>query len=305
MKKNEIKKVTVLGGGTMGQQIALICAQSGCNVDIYDIAVESFPKFRSRIKVLSEIFAASGKIPPEQTEQILTRIRFTGNPAEAAEDADLLSESVPENPSLKAKIFAEFNALCPQHTIFTTNTSTLLPSTFAEATGRPQRFAAFHFHDLRVTSIVDIMPHHKTSSETMEVIRSFACRIGLIPIVMKSESSGYIFNAMFSALLRAAENLAAEGIASVEDIDRAWMGVTKMAIGPFGMMDQVGLDTVLSINSNRAERSHDPIDIRNASMLRKYVEHGHLGEKSGRGFYIYPDPAYLNQDFIKGLKEDV
>jgi 3-hydroxybutyryl-CoA dehydrogenase len=127
-------------------------------------------------------------------------------------DNALISESVPEDPELKGKVLARFNEICPVKTIFTTNTSSLLPSMFAEATGRPARFAAFHFHDTRFNNIVDIMPHPGTSSETMALIENFARRIGLVPIVMKKENNGYVFNAMLMELLKSAQSLAANGV---------------------------------------------------------------------------------------------
>ena len=116
----------------------------------------------------------------------------------------------PEDPKLKAKVLAQFNEICPPHAIFTTNTSSLVPSMFAEKTGRPERFAAFHFHDTRVTQIVDIMPHPKTLPEITDIIEAFAVRIGQIPIILKKENFGYVFNAMLMELFKSAQTLAAK-----------------------------------------------------------------------------------------------
>ena len=138
---------------------------------------------------------------------------------------------VPEDPNLKARIFAQFNLLCPERTVFTTNTSSLVPSMFAEATGRQDRFAAFHFHDIRFTRIVDIMPHPGTAPKTIILIKAFADKIEQTALVLKKETSGYLFNAMFMKLVEAAQTLASSGVASVEDIDRAWMGVMNAPSG--------------------------------------------------------------------------
>ncbi|MFH1475217.1 MAG: acetoacetate decarboxylase family protein, partial [Chloroflexota bacterium] len=195
--------------------------------------------------------------------------------------------------------------LCPSRTIFTTNTSSLLPSTFAAATGRPDRFAALHFHvPVWSSNVVDVMPHAGTSPETIELLLAFARRIGQIPIFVRKESSGYVFNAMYNAINREAITLAANGIASVEDVDRAWMGIMKMPIGPFGMLDGVGLDTVWHITDYWAGRTADAQLRRNAAYLKGYVDRACLGVKSGEGFYRYPDPAYTRPDFVtSGTKE--
>ncbi|MCX5882014.1 MAG: 3-hydroxyacyl-CoA dehydrogenase NAD-binding domain-containing protein [Deltaproteobacteria bacterium] len=165
LKIDDIRKILIIGAGTMGQQIAFQCAISGYKVVLYDVEPAIFEISMKRIAKLAGSFRNSGRLTPEEAEAALKRIRFSSDPEDAAKDADFVSESVPEDPALKAKVFSQFNLLCPAHTIFTTNTSTLIPSMFAEATGRPDRFAAFHFHDTRVTNIVDIMPHADTSAE--------------------------------------------------------------------------------------------------------------------------------------------
>jgi 3-hydroxybutyryl-CoA dehydrogenase len=168
----------------------------------------------------------------------------------------------------------------------------------AEATGRPDRFAAFHFHDIRFTRIVDIMPHPGTSPKTIALIKAFADKIGQVALVLKKENPGYLYNAMFMQVAKAAQTLAANGVASVEDIDRAWMGVMNAPIGPFGIIDNIGLDTALKVTDYWAEVLQDPETKKNADFIRKYVEEGKLGAKNGRGFYEYPNPAFVKPGFI-------
>jgi 3-hydroxybutyryl-CoA dehydrogenase len=171
---------------------------------------------------------------------------------------------------------------------------------FAAATGRPDRVAALHFHPpVWSSNVVDVMPHPGTSPETTELLLAFARSIGQIPIELRKESSGYVFNAMYSALNEAAITLVANGIASVEDVDRAWMGITKMPIGPFGMLDGVGLDTVWDITDFWAGRTGDAQRRRNADFIKPYVDRGCLGVKSGEGFYRYPNPAWSAPDFVQ------
>ncbi len=285
----------------MGQQIGLQCAMYGYDVVLYDIAPDMLETATARQKAILAGFAAEGHMTQEQAEATLARITTTSDPKEAASEADLLSESVPENPELKGKVFTQFNELCPPRTIFTTNTSTLIPSMFAEATGRPAQFAALHFHlDVWVSNVVDIMPHAGTSEETVELLYAFAKRIGQIPIICKKENYGYVFNAMLNALNGAALTLAANGIAAVRDIDRAWIGIMKMPIGPLGILDRVGLDTAWEITEYWAKVLGDQQLQKNADYLKEYVDKGYVGVKSGRGFYTYPDPAYQQPGFLTG-----
>ena len=255
MKVTDIKKVLIIGGGTMGQQIGSVCAIHGLDTVIYDVNEEVLKKSEKRVMKILEFFVKSGKAKQGDAEAAFSRIMFTADDGDAARDADFVIENVPEDPSLKGKVFAQFNSLCPERTIFTTNTSTLLPSMFANETGRPGKFAAFHFHDVRMTDVVDVMPHPETAPETVMIVRDFALRIGQNPIVMKRQSPGYVFNFMLSELFKTAQTLAANEVASVHDVDRSWMGVMHTLLGPFGMMDSVGLDTVWKITDYSGPKS--------------------------------------------------
>ncbi|MFP4225481.1 MAG: 3-hydroxyacyl-CoA dehydrogenase [Desulfobacterales bacterium] len=300
MNIDDIKTVLILGAGNMGQQIGFQCAASGYDVILYDISRELLDKAMERMGQLARNYIKGQRLDQDQADAALARIRTTAEPQEAGETADLISESVPEDPALKGKIFAQFNKICPAHTIFTTNTSSLLPSMFAEETGRPDRFAAFHFHDTRFTNIVDIMPHPGTSEETVALIKEFAERIHQVPIVLERENNGYVFNAMFNELLRSAQTLAANGVAQPVDIDRAWMGVMHTVIGPFGLMDSIGIDTVYKITDYWAKQTKKPQLMANAEFLKKYVDSGQLGTKTKKGFYTYPDPEYAKPGFVSG-----
>lgn len=302
MKINDIKKVLLLGAGTMGQQISIPCALAGFDVVIYDINEEALEKALKRIPKIMAGMVLWKKITQEDADAAFKRISTTTDPEIAAKDADIINESVPEKPDLKVKIFSQFNALCPDRTIFTTNTSTLLPSKIASATGRPEKFLALHFHDVSITNVVDIMPHPGTSEETISLVKEFAEKAGQLPIMLQKEHSGYVFNYMIGALFTSAQTLATQKIASIEDIDRAWMGVTHMMQGPFGMMDGIGLDTMLSVTEYWASKNKDPQWAKNAEFLREYVEKGHLGMKTKKGFYEYPKPAYNEPAFLKGIK---
>jgi 3-hydroxybutyryl-CoA dehydrogenase len=300
MKVDDIRRVLILGAGTMGQQIGFQCAMHGYEVVFYDLTQEILDKALSRIEQLGSWYVSIGRITEGQLEQSLSRITGTTDPAEAAHEADFVSESVPEDPELKGKVFAQFNKLCPERTIFTTNTSMLIPSMFAQVTGRAAKFAALHFHDLRISNVVDVMPHPGTAPEVTDLIHDFAKRIGQIVIMLQKENNGYVFNTMLSSLFFSALTLASRNVATIEDIDRSWMGVMHTPIGPFGIMDQVGLSTVWTITDYWAKKTGDAQAQANADFVKQYVDKGHIGAKTHKGFYTYPHAAYTNPGFLSG-----
>jgi 3-hydroxybutyryl-CoA dehydrogenase len=285
----------------MGQQIGFQCAGHGLDVALYDIAPGALESARERIDAYAEELVADGVITGEVRDSALAKITMTTDASVAAADADLLSEAIPEDPELKGRVLAEFDALCPPRTIFATNTSTLLPSQFAKATGRPDRVIALHFHlPVWVTNLADVMPHEGTRREVTERVLEFARRIGQVPIELRREHHGYVFNAMYTAVNREAITMAEQGVASIEDIDRAWMLVSKWPRGPFGGLDAVGLDTAWQITDYWARAiPSDPQLGRNATFLKRYVDRGDLGIKSGKGFYSYPNPAFARPEFIE------
>ena len=304
MELKDIKKVLILGAGTMGQQIGFVCAMHGYDITLYDISDDILQASVKRMEKLgASFFVPVGRITIDQLKEIMGRITATSDPKAAAKDTDLISESVPENPEIKSKVFAQFNALCPERTIFTTNTSLLMPSKFARATGRPGKFAALHFHDVRISNVVDVMPHPETDPAVTQLVREFAVSIGQAPIMLHKESNGYVFNAMLSSICNTAMSLVTSGVASIEDVDRAWMGVLGMPIGPFGLMDQMGLKTVWHVTDYWAHHPQDiPVDQMqmNADFLKQYVDRNELGAKTKKGFYSYPAPTYAKAGFLKG-----
>jgi 3-hydroxybutyryl-CoA dehydrogenase len=302
MNVEDLRRVLVVGSGTMGQQIALQCAMHGYEAIAYDVAAAALETAAAQIQTYAEQLVRQQRLTPDEAKAAVARIRFTTDPAEAAR-ADLLSESIPEDPDLKARVFAQFNALCPPHTLFTTNTSTLVPSMYAAATGRPGQFAALHFYQyVWDAKLVDVMPHPGTLPETVQVLEAFVKRLGLVPLVFKKEHPEYVVNAILGAINTTALNLVfRDGVASIEDVDRAVMLALKTPVGPFGSLDVVGLDTVLHISQTKARLTGDPEIAAGAERLkREYVDKGWLGVKSGRGFYTYPNPAYARPGFLAG-----
>lgn len=292
--------VLAIGAGTMGTQIALYCAMGGCRVKIYDVKADMLDASLANMRKYLKELAGLGVFTEPQCEEIMSRVTATADPHEAGKDADIVSESVPEDPVLKGKVFAQFNAICPPDAIFTTNTSSLVPSMYAKATGRQEKFAAMHFHPpIWDNRIVDIAPHPKTNPETIQALQRFARSVGLIPITLEKEHHSYVFNTMLNGLLGAAMGLVVEKVASYQDVDRAWMAIMGTKVGPFGIMDYIGLDTVYSVTKYWADRTNDQTLQRRAAFLGKYLKEGAPGVKAGKGFYTYPDPEYAREEFIR------
>jgi 3-hydroxybutyryl-CoA dehydrogenase len=301
MEVADIKNVLVIGAGTMGQQIALQCATHGYDVMLYDLDPDMLGKAISHIEKFMKDLETAGRFTGAELAAARGRIRTSTDAGEAGKDADLVSENVPEDPALKGKVFAQFHGICPDHTIFTSNTSSLIPSMFAAQSGRPEKVISLHFHpNVWDATIADVMPHKGTSEETLQVVTAFARRVGQTPIYVKREHPGYVFNTMLMAFLSSALTMVGRGVASVEDVDRSWMGVMFTPMGPFGIMDFIGLDTMWKVNSFWANATNDPGVKKNAELLKKMLDEGKLGQKSGSGFYTYPHPAFTEKGFLKG-----
>ncbi len=292
----DIKNILILGSGTLGLRIALASALNGYKVTIYDIREEAFEQAKRIQGDLIKMLIKAGTISQEESEKALQNQSFTTDAKLAATDADLVSESVTEDLELKKKVWTQFGELCPKKTIFTTNTSSLLPSKYAEATGRPERFCALHFHDVFYANVVDIMPNPQTESWIIDLLKAYGESIQQTVVIMKRESPGYIFNAMLISVLGAAGALVTFDVASIEDVDRSWMGNFKMPMGPYGILDEIGLDTAWHIvHVFKDEKSK-----RFSNLLKEYIDQGKLGRKVGEGFYKYPKPRFQEDDFVKG-----
>jgi len=239
------------------------------------------------------------KITRQDAEAILDRIRFTTDVEEGASPADLVVEAVPERLEIKREVFAQLDRICAPHAILGTNSSSIRISAIEDVTRRPDRLLNTHFYGVVwERPMVELMRGTATSDETIERARRFALTLGLTPLVVRKESTGFIFNRVWRAIKKETLHLVDEGVASHEDVDRAWMIFTGMPIGPFGVMDMVGLDVVRDIEGVYYRESEDEADAPPRLLLDK-IEMGELGLKTGRGFYIYPDPAFQDPSWLK------
>jgi 3-hydroxybutyryl-CoA dehydrogenase len=290
----EIQNVCILGAGTLGSRVALQAAISGYQVSIFDITDKALDfSFETMKKILAQL--DKGGYLKENQEKILSRVYFTLDPEKAVKDADLINESVTEDVELKKKVWKQFGELAPEKTILTTNTSYLLPSMFADISGKPSKFCALHFHDVFYSRVVDIMPHPGTEPSLIPLLEKFGKSLNQVPVLVKKENPGYIFNTMLLALIGAAGKLLTGEVASVEDIDKSWMVNFHMPMGPFGILDSIGLDTAWHVTKSREDSASKAF----AAHLKTYIDQGKLGEKTGEGFYKYPNPTYKDPKFIQ------
>ena len=278
--------VTVLGAGVLGTQIALQTARHGVPVVVYDIDDQAVAAGRARLDGIVQQYLDD--VGPEErpaTEAALARITFDTDLARAVAHAGLVVEAVPERLDLKRGVYARLAEVAPAETVFATNSSTLLPSAIADATGRPDRFLALHFanHVWRQNT-AEVMGTEQTDPAVFERVATFAEEIGMVPIRLHKEQPGYVLNSLLVPFLDAAAKLVLRGVADPETVDTTWRIGTGAPVGPFQIFDVVGLRTAYAI----ASASPDPDSQAWAEHLRtEYLDQGRFGVESGEGFYRY------------------
>lgn len=286
-----IRKVTVLGTGVLGSQIAFQTAYCGFEVTAYDISEEALATAKQRFAGLIQAYKAD-QYPGSgegQAEQAAESIRLTADLAEAVADADLVIEAVPETVAIKTATYEALAKVAPEKTIFATNSSTMLPSSFMESTGRPEKFLALHFanHIWRLNT-AEVMGTSKTDPAVFDEIVAFAEAIRMVPIKVLKEQPGYVLNSLLVPFLNAGAGLLVGGVADVETIDATWRIATGAPLGPFQIYDVVGLNTAYNI----ASANPAPASQAFATLLKEqYLDQGKLGRATGEGFYRYEAPA--------------
>src|SRR5262245_33221785 len=281
-----IDNVTVFGTGVLGSQIAYQTAYSGFEVTAYDISDQIVTAARKRFEELAaryerEVEGARGG----RAQAALTRIRYSSNLADAVHDADLVIEAVPEILDVKRELYRKLAPLAPQKAIFATNSSTLLPSALADASGRPDRFLALHVaNKIWLRNVAEIMGHPGTSPAVYETTVEFARRIGMEPIEIHKEQPAYILNSLLVPLLQAATTLVVNGVADAATVDKTWRIATRAPEGPLQTLDIVGLNTAYNISAAAGDEQNKA----NARYLKEhYIDKGKLGRATGEGFYKY------------------
>ena len=280
-----MKKVMVIGGGTMGLDIAQVFAKKGYDVVVRDISDEIIQKSEARLNKSLDKLVAKGKLDEAGKAAITGKMTFTTD-LKLAADADLVVEAAIENLDVKKSIFAELDQICKPETILASNTSSISITAIAAATQRPDKFIGMHFFNpATVMKLVEVIRGAHTSDETYNTIAELAKAIGKEPVEV-NEAPGFVVNKILIPMINEACDLVYTGVASVEGVDTAMKLGANHPMGPLALGDLVGLDVCLAIMDTLYSETHDP-KYRASLLLRKMVRAGKLGRKTGEGFFKY------------------
>ncbi len=295
MRLEDIKRVGVLGCGLMGSGIAQVCAQNGYYVYVRELSSDLLARGLGSIKEsIYKHMVEKGKIRSEQAEAILSRIKGTADMAEAVMNVDIVIETTPEDLETKKEVFAEVEKFSPHHTIFASNTSSLMITEIASAIKRKEKLIGMHwFYPPQVMKLVEVTRGMLTSDETYNIINEFSVKLGKVPVTSR-DSPGFVVVRLLAGFMADAIRCAEAGVMSLEDIDKACKLGLNHPMGPFELMDFTGLDTYLRIYEYIYKKTGDP-RFHPPLLLEKMVASGHLGRKSGRGFYHYDSERPTNE----------
>ena len=288
-----------MGSGFLGTQIGVLCARYGYEVSMYDIVPKALEASENAVEEYVKEWTEAGDINKSDGKGIKQRISYTDNLEKAVQGAGIVIEAVVEKLDVKREVFKRLDQLCPPSVLIATNSSSIKISKIEDATKHRERVLNMHFYGYPWRrGVLELMKGTSTTDEVMQKTKEFSQSIEVYPLMVLKESTGFIYNRVWRAIKKECLTVADTGVASFEDVDRAWMRLYDMDIGPFGLMDRVGLDVVRDIELVYYRESGDPRDKPPKILLDK-IEKGELGIKTGKGFYTYPDPEYRNPDWLK------
>ena len=280
-----INKVVVIGGGTMGLDIAQVFARSGKQVTVRDINDQLIQAAEARLNKGLDKLVSKGKMDEAKKAAILANVTFTTKLEDAA-DADLVVEAATENPAIKKQIFADLDNICKPETILASNTSSLSLTEIGGATKRPEKVIGMHFFNpATVMKLIEVIRGAKTSDETYNTVFTLSSEVGKEPVTV-NEAPGFVVNRILIPLINEGCELVYSGVASVEDVDKAMKLGANHPMGPLELGDLVGLDVCLAIMNTLYTETGDS-KYRPSLLMKKMVRAGYLGRKTGKGFYDY------------------
>lgn len=286
----EIRNICVLGAGTMGHGIAQVCAQSGYQVNLEDIKVEFLQSGIERIQKFLQGSVERKKMTREEADAVLSRIMGTTDLNQASKDADLVIEAMVENMELKKDTFRKLDEICPEHTIFASNTSYQCITEMAMVTRRPDKFLGMHwFNPPQIMRGIEVITTEKTSQEALDTIVELCKKLGKEPGICR-DSPGFIANRLLQPWRNESYRLYDEGVASFQDIDQALKTAYSFRMGPFELGDLIGLEISLEGNETMYRELKSDI-FKPARCHIVKVRAGELGRKTGQGFYQYGEKA--------------
>jgi 3-hydroxybutyryl-CoA dehydrogenase len=282
----EIKKVLIVGAGTMGGGVAQLCSQKGIEAVVTDMNLELAEKAIARIDKGLSRRIEKGKITEADKQDVLSRISAAGD-LSFAREADIIIESVIEDLEIKKKIFAELDKLARPDVILATNTTSLSISAMADATSRPDKVVQMHFFNPpTIMKLIEIMPGSKTSQETLKAAEAFAVQLGKEPVVCEAEAPAGIVSRILGQLLNEATWLVETGVAKPAVVDKAMTLGANHPMGPLQLIDFIGLDVHRAKMQTLRTVLDDP-RYQHPPVVDKMIDEGKLGRKAGRGFYDY------------------
>ncbi|MGW7008307.1 3-hydroxyacyl-CoA dehydrogenase family protein [Streptomyces sp. NPDC054933] len=280
------KKLAVIGAGLMGSGIAQVSAQAGYEVVLRDVTDEALARGKGGIQASYEKFVAKGKLDAETAEAALGRITTTTD-LDAVADADIVVEAVFEKIEVKQDIFRAIDKIVREEAILASNTSAIPITKIAAVTERPERVVGTHFFSpVPMMQLCELVRGYKTSDETLAAARAFAEEVGKTCIVVNRDVAGFVTTRLISALVVEAVKLYESGVASAEDIDTACKLGFGHAMGPLATTDLTGVDILLHATGNIYTESQDE-KFAPPELMRRMVDAGDIGRKSGQGFYRY------------------
>ena len=291
------QNITIAGTGVLGSQIAYQTALNGFKVTAYDLDVDAA---KQRVLALKDSYKRDLDLTDEDFQAGLNNLTFTTNLEEAVQDADYVIEALPEELSIKADFYKQLSKLATAKAIFASNSSTMVPSQLVKYVDRPQKFLNMHFANMIwKCNVAEIMGTDQTDPAVYQAVVDFARDIKMVPIEIHKEQPGYVLNSLLIPFVVSAMSLWVKGVADPETVDKDWMISTGAPVGPFIMLDDVGLRTVWNIVNELYATQHKELFKQIADKLKEKIDAGQEGLESGEGFYKYPHPAFEDPDFLK------